>query len=827
MKHFPGQIFAAIHDQNKNEYVRHFPSYNESKFRKLNEGGFGIYFSINSFNEGRGKENLIRLNAVYADIDIAKNDDGTSAEKREELKQQMISDLYSHCEPSMTIVTKNGIQPLWYIDEDSISAETVTRYKNVIQGIIQFSIEKGGLGDDVKDVSRVLRLPTYLHQKSDPYEVIELKGNNHVWALTDLALYFPFTKEIASPTPLEYPHDPQWNKLNDIPIELVAQRLGPATGHDISVGPDRNLIVDGERRGTFIGSDGNFIATSSSVYTHQGTPVTYTASVLGCSIQEAKEWLCKEFGVQSEKETLTLTYKDYLRMIKDLPETAESYVDALEPILRALAHETEARAYEVLSGPVKEHFSLTERKLTTLTKLLKKYRKDISQRQFDELKAEEVSQQEETYTDKEIREAQKLLRSPTLLYEMLTLVKRIGVVGEEKNVMTHYLALTSRHLDPPVSVVVKGDSSAGKSFTLGKVLKLFPRSAYIELTDATPQSLYYMPEDAFKHRFIVLFEKHGGEKADYAIRSLQSEGKLIIQYPRKNPDTNEFETVSVERDGPTGFITTTTDALIHSENETRNISIFPDQSDAQTRRIYEATESKYLQHERPDESELKIWRCAQTLIKPCRVRIEFAPKLKEFFPSDILRTRRDYGKFLSVIEASAFLHQMQRETFEEEDVIFVTAELADYEIARVVIEENLSKTIYELPEQTIQLLHAARILYEGSDGQGDKEKYVTTSMLRKDLNWNGDTVRKWLEPAVRSGYMNLLPNKEKNAKKYDVDLDKSMPGEELLPQYTILQLADPTLKLTKVYDPLSGEIWSPTTDKTDVEIEGESHDIPF
>jgi len=109
------------------------------------------------------------------------------------------------------------------------------------------------------------------------------------------------------------------------------------------------------------------------------------------------------------------------------------------------------------------------------------------------------------------------------------MVKKLGVVGEEKNVLLHYIILTSRKLRQPLSATVKGDSSSGKSYTLLTTIKLFPKSAYIDLTDATPQSFYYCPEDYFKHKIIVIFEKHGGERADYAIRTLQSEGKLKIQ----------------------------------------------------------------------------------------------------------------------------------------------------------------------------------------------------------------------------------------------------------------------------------------------------------
>ena len=54
----------------------------------------------------------------------------------------------------------------------------------------------------------------------------------------------------------------------------------------------------------------------------------------------------------------------------------------------------------------------------------------------------------------------------------------IGLVGERRVAKLLYLAVTSRLLDRPVSVVVKGPSSGGKSFTVKSVLRFFPGDAF-------------------------------------------------------------------------------------------------------------------------------------------------------------------------------------------------------------------------------------------------------------------------------------------------------------------------------------------------------------
>ncbi len=76
---------------------------------------------------------------------------------------------------------------------------------------------------------------------------------------------------------------------------------------------------------------------------------------------------------------------------------------------------------------------------------------------------------EATQMDEGRREAwplcQDIARLPDILDRVATDLRRGGLVGEDRTTKLLYLALTSRVLDQPVSVVVKGPSSGGKSFT--------------------------------------------------------------------------------------------------------------------------------------------------------------------------------------------------------------------------------------------------------------------------------------------------------------------------------------------------------------------------
>ena len=63
-----------------------------------------------------------------------------------------------------------------------------------------------------------------------------------------------------------------------------------------------------------------------------------------------------------------------------------------------------------------------------------------------------------------------------------------------------YLAVTSRLLERPVSVAVKGPSSGGKCYLTEHILRYFPESSYHALTamsERTPGLLRRTPEAPF------------------------------------------------------------------------------------------------------------------------------------------------------------------------------------------------------------------------------------------------------------------------------------------------------------------------------------------
>src|SRR5215216_1417375 len=182
---------------------------------------------------------------------------------------------------------------------------------------------------------------------------------------------------------------------------------------------------------------------------------------------------------------------------------------------------------------------------------------------------------------------QGLAQESDILGRFAEELARSGVAGESRIAKLLYLAVTSRLLERPVRVALKGSSSGGKSYVVERVLSFFPKSAYYALTAMSERTLAYS-EEPIKHRFLVIYEAAGmsGEFATYLMRSLLSEGR--VRYETVEKTSEGMKPRLIEREGPTGLIVTTTAVKLHPENETRLLSLTVTDTQEQTRAVMAA-----------------------------------------------------------------------------------------------------------------------------------------------------------------------------------------------------------------------------------------------
>jgi hypothetical protein len=307
--------------------------------------------------------------------------------------------------------------------------------------------------------------------------------------------------------------------------------------------------------------------------------------------------------------------------------------------------------------------------------------------------------------------------------------------------------VTSRLLEKPVSIALKGPSSGGKSYLTEQVLRFFPKSAFYSLTAMSEKALAYS-EEPLSHRILVIFEAAGmsGEFATYLIRSLLSEG--CIRYELVEKTAEGLRPRLIERQGPTGLLITTTAVKLHPENETRLLSLTVTDTQEQTRAVMAALA------EEPGEARpnFEPWHALQVWLERAehRVCVPYARILADLIPPVAVRLRRDFGALLNLIRAHAVLHQASRDRDDEGRIVATIEEdyVAVRELVVDLVGEGVETTVPATVRETVE---AVKRLREGSNGEP-----VTVAELARKLELDRSTVSRRARSAKDRGYLRDL-----------------------------------------------------------------------
>src|SRR5215204_689568 len=359
----------------------------------------------------------------------------------------------------------------------------------------------------------------------------------------------------------------------------------------------------------------------------------------------------------------------------------------------------------------------------------------------------ELEREEAQATSQEAWErCKELANAPNILERFAAELAQSGVAGEARIAKLLYLAVTSRLLTRPVSIVLKGPSSGGKSHVVERVLYFIPEGAYYALTAMSERTLAYS-EEPIKHRFLVIYEAAGmsGEFATYLMRSLLSEGR--VRYETVEKTSEGIKPRLIEREGPTGLIVTTTAVKLHPENETRLLSLTVTDTQEQTRAVMAALAEEAGNAELDSEA----WHALQVWLKSAehRVWIPYAKKLAELIPPVAVRLRRDFGALLNLIRAHALLHQATRERDCEGRIV---ATIEDYAAVRELVVDLVGEGVEATVPATVrETVEAVKRLREGSKGEP-----VTVAELARKLKLDRSTVSRRARSAKDRGYLRDL-----------------------------------------------------------------------
>jgi DNA primase catalytic core len=357
-------------------------------------------------------------------------------------------------------------------------------------------------------------------------------------------------------------------------------------------------------------------------------------------------------------------------------------------------------------------------------------------------------------------EALAVLKNPRLLDVIIQDLHRCGLVGEDTNLAVAWLVSLSRKLEKPLGVCVMSRSAAGKSTLLEATARLVPDEDKHQYTALTPQALFHMPEDELKHKALFIAEDVGAEGASYSLKTIQSDGELVIACTMKDENSGQMVTKTKIVHGPVALFLTSTSRSVDDELLNRLLVLTIDESAEQTDRIHAAQRHEQTLQgiiERRARPRLRrLHQNIQRLIRPLMVQNPFEADLN--YQSKTLRSRRDHRKYLDLINVITLAHQYQRPVKSAQDIDgqpfqYIEVTRSDMARADALLREVLPQTTDELwPAsrkmlQTLQHWAAELPLSNGQHHTWSRRE------VRERTGWSDTQVRMVLAQLVEFEYL--------------------------------------------------------------------------
>jgi hypothetical protein len=369
---------------------------------------------------------------------------------------------------------------------------------------------------------------------------------------------------------------------------------------------------------------------------------------------------------------------------------------------------------------------------------------DLRNRQIEAAKAKRTPFRE--LSPEETSQAMSLLQAPNLVDRIVEDLEQCGLVGESFNKLAAYLAVISRKLPSPLAILIQSSSSAGKTTLMDAILAMVPPEDVLKVSNLTGQALYYLDQDALRHKTLAISEDHGMADAAYALKLLQSDGKLTHATVSKASDgrtATHFHIV----DGPVQLFLTSTSQKIDEELLNRCLILAVDESKEQTRAIQERQRFLHSRLGRDKQNTaLKLQaqhRNAQRLLRPLVVTNDCAATKP--FPHCRIRHRRDHAKYLTLVQAIALLHQYQRTiSIDDAGTESISVDASDIELADRLMDNLFKQSNDDLPPQSrrcVEMLEGYVVKQCQLQKLSEGEFRFTRRAFREESGWTDNQLR--------------------------------------------------------------------------------------
>ena len=401
--------------------------------------------------------------------------------------------------------------------------------------------------------------------------------------------------------------------------------------------------------------------------------------------------------------------------------------------------------------------------ITGLTKELEQYR----QRKREEKRQSEAGKEKQT-TDKFSREfmqqAAGFMNSSSLTESTYNLLGNLGMIGQQENATLLFFIFLTRFFKNPLHAIVMGSSGSGKTHLLQGVAATVPKQHINITTSLSENTLYYTPQDFFKHKILLQEDLEGAYSALLPLRELMSNQSIRRFSTKTNSRTGDSKQVYLQVEGPVCVAGATTKDKVYEDNANRSFLIQIEENPQHEAQVleYQGKVAAGLVDFKKYEQNINLLKACQLLVEPVEVLIPFAPMLE--LPAYVFKKMRTMNHYLTLIKALTLWNRRQRKTTtDSEGNRYLVSTLEDVEWANRLCRENLLRKSDELSGKTRNFFESLKALIEQR-----AEKTFYAKDIRKLLRMHPMTLQRHFTELEKRGLIRCISRSNKPGNEYEI-----------------------------------------------------------
>ena len=267
--------------------------------------------------------------------------------------------------------------------------------------------------------------------------------------------------------------------------------------------------------------------------------------------------------------------------------------------------------------------------------------------------------------------------------EFSNTLKKLPLYGLDDQAFLLYLSHFTRHLRKPVSVLIKGQSSSGKSHLMSTVSKFFDEKDFIFFSGMSEKA--FINSDIDYHNKTLMLGEYAAVKSpegDSFLRQAMTDHSVTRLVTWKQNDGNP-NSIKQEINAKFNIFMTTTELSIHPEDENRYLA-FAIPNDPEYIQGVNTKQVEFMNGELIEDINFEQWheksKWFEENIKP--VKINYMKNIIATCSNNNLsRLTRDFQKIFSLIEALVIFSQEEKEIKDG----FIISDISDYRCIYEVI----------------------------------------------------------------------------------------------------------------------------------------------